>query len=74
LSVELERRVKDVKTTRPHTPRLARLRERGQGLVEYALILAMIVIIVIIMLKFLGDVVFINYYSKIGSSMDNVAR
>ena len=60
--------------TRSLRPKLKRLRKRGQGLVEYALILAMIVIVVIIMLKFLGDVVFVNYYSKIGSSMDAVTR
>jgi len=73
-SITLERRVKDVNTTQSLRPKLKRLRKRGQGLVEYALILAMIVIVVIIMLKFLGDVVFVNYYSKIGSSMDAVTR
>ena len=50
------------------------LRDRGQGLVEYAMIIAMIVIVVIVMLTFLGDMVFVNYYSKIGSSMDGVVR
>jgi len=73
-STTLERRVKDVNRTRSLRPKLKRLRKRGQGLVEYALVLAMIVIVVIIMLKFLGDIVFVNYYSKIGSSMDAVNR
>ncbi len=48
--------------------------KRGQGLVEYAMIIAMIVIVVILMLSFLGTVVFVNYYSKIGSSMSNVVQ
>ena len=47
---------------------------RGQGLVEYAMLIAMIVIVVILMLTFLGTVVFVNYYSKIGSSMSSVVQ
>lgn len=73
-SYTLERRVRDVNASWSLRPKMKRLGKRGQGLVEYALILAMIVIVVIIMLKFLGDIVFVNYYSKIGSSMDSVAR
>jgi Flp pilus assembly pilin Flp len=45
------------------------LREHGQGLVEYAMILAMVVIVIIAILTYVGQVVFIDMYSKIGSSM-----
>ena len=61
-------------TARPRTIRWRQWRERGQGLVEYAMILAMIVIVVIVILTFLGTTVFNNYYSKIGSSMESVVR
>jgi Flp pilus assembly pilin Flp len=54
--------------------RLKQWRGRGQGLVEYAMIIALIVIVVIIMLSTLGGIVFVNYYSKIGSSMNGVVR
>ena len=33
------------------------------------MIIAMIVIVVLVVLTYLGNVVFINYYSKIASSM-----
>jgi Flp pilus assembly pilin Flp len=46
-----------------------RLRERGQGLVEYAMILSLVVIVIIAILTYLGQIVFINMYSKIGSAM-----
>ncbi len=39
------------------------------GLVEYALILSTIAILLIIILTWLGQVVFSNLYSKIGSGM-----
>jgi Flp pilus assembly pilin Flp len=45
------------------------VRDRGQGLVEYAMILAMVVIVIIAILTYVGQVVFVNMYSKIGSSM-----
>ena len=53
----------------------AKLREwlgRGQGLVEYALLLALLVIVIVVIMAWLGDVVFVNYYSKIGSGMTSV--
>jgi Flp pilus assembly pilin Flp len=45
------------------------LRKNGQGLVEYALILSAIAILLIVILSWLGQVVFSNLYSKIGSGM-----
>jgi Flp pilus assembly pilin Flp len=45
------------------------LKKYGQGLVEYALILATIAILLIVILTWLGQVVFSNLYSKIGSGM-----
>ncbi|HET9495521.1 MAG TPA: Flp family type IVb pilin [Chloroflexia bacterium] len=36
---------------------------------EYALILALIAIVIILILTWLGQVVFIDLYSKIGSGM-----
>ena len=53
----------------------AKLREwlaHGQGLVEYALLLALLVIVIIVIMAWLGDIVFVNYYSKIGSTMISV--
>ncbi len=44
---------------------------RGQGLVEYSLILALIAIAIIIILTYLGSVVQTSLYSKIGSGMQN---
>lgn len=41
----------------------------GQGLVEYAMIMVMIAIVILVILAYVGNVVFINLYSKIGSSM-----
>ena len=46
-----------------------RLRERGQGLVEYAMIISMIVIVVIAILTFVGSALFQQMYSRIGSAM-----
>jgi Flp pilus assembly pilin Flp len=45
------------------------LKEHGQGLVEYALILALVAIVIILILTWLGQVVFTDLYSKIGSGM-----
>ena len=45
------------------------VRERGQGLVEYALILVTVAIVIIAILTFIGQVVFTNMYSKITSGM-----
>jgi pilus assembly protein Flp/PilA len=51
--------------------RLTRLlRTKGQGLVEYALILVMVAIVIIAILTFIGQQVFVNLYSKITSGMD----
>lgn len=40
---------------------------RGQGLVEYALIMVMIAIVILVILTFIGQVVSQNMYSKINS-------
>lgn len=45
-------------------------RTRGQGLVEYALILVAIAIVIIAILSWIGTVVQVNMYSKIGSGMN----
>ncbi len=44
-----------------------RWRVDGQGLVEYALILVMVAIVIILILTFIGQVVTTNMYSKINS-------
>ena len=43
------------------------LRAKGQGLVEYAMIIVMIAIVILAILSFIGGQVFGNLYSKIGS-------
>lgn len=48
---------------------MCRWRLRGQGLVEYALIMVMIAIVILVILAYVGNVVFVNLYSKIGSNM-----
>jgi pilus assembly protein Flp/PilA len=48
--------------------KLEQLRKRGQGLVEYALILVLIAIVVILILTFLGGKVNTTF-SKIGSAL-----
>jgi pilus assembly protein Flp/PilA len=45
------------------------LYRRGQGLVEYALILVTVAIVIIAILTYIGNVVFNNMYSKISSGM-----
>lgn len=47
----------------------ALLRTKGQGLVEYAMIIVMIAIVIIAILAFIGQQVFVNLYSKISSGM-----
>jgi pilus assembly protein Flp/PilA len=47
----------------------SKLQKQGQGLVEYALILVMIAIVIIVILTYIGQIVFINMYSKITSGM-----
>ena len=54
---------------RPRSKLKRLLKEHGQGLVEYALILALIAIVIILILTWLGEVVFTDLYSKIGSGM-----
>ncbi len=49
-----------------------RWRLRGQGLVEYAMIIVLLAVVVILILTYMGQVVFVNYYSKIGSTMVTV--
>lgn len=51
-----------------HTGLKKLLRAKGQGLVEYAMILVMIAIVIIAILTFIGQQVFNNLYSKISSS------
>jgi pilus assembly protein Flp/PilA len=48
--------------------KLEQLRKRGQGLVEYALILVLIAIVVILILTFLGGKVNTTF-SRIGSAL-----
>lgn len=48
--------------------KLAQLKKRGQGLVEYALILVLIAIVVIVILGFLGQQVN-TVFSNIGSAI-----
>jgi pilus assembly protein Flp/PilA len=48
--------------------KLEQLKKRGQGLVEYALILVLIAIVVILILTFLGGKVN-QTFSKVGSAM-----
>ncbi len=45
------------------------MKKKGQGLVEYALILVLIAIVVILILTFLGNQVN-NTFSKIGSGLN----
>ncbi|HEX8599009.1 MAG TPA: hypothetical protein VF952_10900 [Chloroflexia bacterium] len=58
------------------TPRkwlgLRQWRLRGQGLVEYAMLIVLLAVVVLLILTYLGQVVFVNYYSKIGSTMISV--
>jgi Flp pilus assembly pilin Flp len=63
-----------VSATKPRKVDWRRWRERGQGLVEYAMILAMVAIVIIAILTYLGTVVQVNMYSKIGSSMEAVVH
>ena len=49
--------------------KLNELRKKGQGLVEYALILVLIAIVVIVILTFLGQRVN-DTFSKIGSGLN----
>ncbi len=46
-------------------------KEEGQGLVEYALILALVALLVIVALKFLGHTV-ANTYNNIGNAMSGM--
>ena len=46
-------------------------KEKGQGLVEYALILVLVAIVVIAALMILGPIIG-NVYSKINSSLTSV--
>ena len=48
--------------------KLEQLKKRGQGLVEYALILVLIAIVVILILTFLGGKVN-STFSRIGSAL-----
>ncbi len=52
--------------------RLRDQRLAGQGLVEYAMIIALLVIVIVAVLTFVGQVVFVNLYSKIGSNIGSV--
>ncbi len=51
--------------------RLRRWYQRGQGLAEYSLILALVAIVILLILTYVGSVVQVNLYSKIGSGMIN---
>jgi pilus assembly protein Flp/PilA len=54
--------------TLPMRNKIEQLKKKGQGLVEYALILVLIAIVVILILTFLGSQVN-NTFSKIGSGL-----
>ena len=56
---------KEVSTMRK---KLEQLKKRGQGLVEYALILVLIAIVVILILTFLGQKVQTTF-SRVGSAL-----
>ena len=45
------------------------LQAKGQGLVEYAMILVMVAVVIIVILTFIGQQVFNGLYSKISSAM-----
>ena len=49
---------------------LCSVRERGQGLVEYALILVLVAIVVIAVLLILGPIIG-NVFTKINSNLTN---
>jgi Flp pilus assembly pilin Flp len=53
----------------PGSKAVRRWRVRGQGLVEYAMIITMMVIVMIAILTFLGQTVFNDMYSRIGSAL-----
>ena len=48
--------------------KLEQIKKKGQGLVEYALILVLIAIVVILILSFVGNQVN-NVFSKVGSTI-----
>jgi pilus assembly protein Flp/PilA len=48
--------------------KIEQLKKKGQGLVEYALILVLIAIVVIVILTFLGNQVN-NTFSRVGSAV-----
>jgi Flp pilus assembly pilin Flp len=58
------------------TPRrrfgLRQWRLRGQGLVEYAMIIVLVAVVILLILTYLGEIVFTSYYSKLGSTMLDV--
>ena len=51
---------------------LRQWRLRGQGLVEYAMIIVLIAVVILAIVTYLGQVVFQDLYSKIGSNMNTV--
>ena len=53
------------------TPMLFSPKEKGQGLVEYALILVLVAIVVIAALMILGPIIG-NVFSKVNSSLSGV--
>jgi Flp pilus assembly pilin Flp len=50
---------------------IRRWRVDGQGLVEYAMIIALVVIVAIVMVTLLGDIVANGMYSRIQSGLPN---
>jgi Flp pilus assembly pilin Flp len=55
----------------PWKDRIRRWRVNGQGLVEYAMIIALVVIVAIVMVTLLGDIVANGMYSRIQSGLPN---
>jgi pilus assembly protein Flp/PilA len=62
---------REIQTKGEMSPMLFAPKERGQGLVEYALILVLVAIVVIAALMILGPIIG-NTFSTINNSLQNV--
>lgn len=61
---------REIRTKGEYTPMLFALEEKGQGLVEYALILVLVAIVVIAALMVLGPIIG-NAFSTINKSLNS---
>jgi pilus assembly protein Flp/PilA len=68
-NVRIDGTYRDQKETNEMRAKIEQLKKKGQGLVEYALILVLIAIVVIVILTFLGNQVN-NTFSRIGSAVN----